>query len=123
MRKRTLLGRMAVVLLLAGLVAGWSVQALSLVTTGACMAAMGGDGTKLDVPASDSDDQHAEDMACEGVAVRCMNSFGCIVFVGLPQQSLTVDAPDPFGDGHALMSGRLIGLSHPPDLFPPILPA
>ncbi|MQA67407.1 MAG: hypothetical protein GEU76_16150 [Alphaproteobacteria bacterium] len=79
-------------LLLVGLLAGWSAQAFSLVMTGACVASMDATDTGLTDPVENTGDK-AVDVPCEGVSPRCMGGLGCTISMGLPQASFDVGAP------------------------------
>jgi hypothetical protein len=109
------------VLLLAVMI-GWSAQAFSLAMTGSCVAAMGDMDMSTTAPANSSSDNEDESgsMPCKGIAVRCMNSLGCIVSVALPQATFIVETPERFSDSTAARIGDLVGLSLKPELSPPI---
>lgn len=114
--------RSAILVLLLALLTGWSGQALSFVTSGACVMTMEMDTSSA--PA-DQDDQNiaAEPDSmppCEGIALRCINSIGCVIFVGLPQAEFGgLPAPPP-SDRNAAMIHDLAGLALKPELSPPI---
>jgi hypothetical protein len=119
--RKTLLHRIIVPALLIGVLVGWSAQAMSFAFTGSCMGAMASmdmSPTTPPDPADDADDAGA--MPCKGIAVQCMNSLGCIVFVGLPQAIFAVDRVDRFDDPNGARIRDLVGLAHEPELFPPI---
>lgn len=118
MRGCPLLRCVAVVLLLFGLLAGWSAQAFSLVITGACVASMDATGTGLADPMENSGDEDA-DMPCENTSPRCMGSLGCIISLGLPQASFNVDAPGLADDRYGRINQDRGGLLPTPELFPP----
>lgn len=122
MRGRSLLGRLAVMVLLVGLLAGWSAQAFSLVMTGACVASM----DSMDMGPTDpmdndnsGDDGDTADIPCKGVAPRCTNSLGCIVLVGLPQADFDAGNPGFANERHRGVIHDLVGLSLQPELSPP----
>lgn len=113
--------RSAILVLLLALLVGWSGQALSLVLSGVCVAPM-------DMSSAAPADQDDQDMAadpdsmppCEGIALRCVNSIGCVIFVGLPQAEFGgLPAPPP-GDRNIAVIHDIAGLALKPELFPPI---
>jgi hypothetical protein len=119
--RKTLLHRAAMLVLLLAVTIGWSAQAFSFAMTGSCVANMAGmdmGQTGSMDPVDNGDD--ADATPCKGVAVRCINSFGCVVFVGLPQASFVVEEADRFGDLDAARINDLVGLSLEPELSPPI---
>jgi hypothetical protein len=119
--RKTLLHRVAMLVLLATVTVGWSVQAFSFAMTGSCMAAMASMdmGPTAPMDASDNgDDGNAT--PCKGIAVRCMNSLGCILFVGLPRATFAVEQIDHDGDPDPALTDELVGLSPEPELSPPI---
>lgn len=124
MSSRRTFRRSAILALLLALLAGWSGQALSLVMSGVCVAPR----TCPSAPAPDQDSQigATDDDSmppCEGVALRCVNSVGCVIFVGLPQAELGALPVPPPGDRHAAVIHELPGLALQPELSPPILGA
>ena len=119
--RKTLLHRAAMLVLLLAVTIGWSAQAFSFAMTGACVANM----ADMDMsptgpmdPVDGSDDSNST--PCKGIVVRCINSFGCVVFVGLPQATVAVERIDRFGDPELALTDDLVGLSVEPELAPPI---
>lgn len=119
--QKTLLHRIAMLMLLAAVTVGWSAQAFSFAMTGSCVAAMAtmdiGPTAPTDSP-DNGDDTNST--PCKGIAVRCMNSLGCVVFVGLPQATFMVEQVDRYGDPDVALTDDLVGLSLEPELSPPI---
>lgn len=116
--RKTLLHRVAMLMLLAAVMVGWSAQAFSFATTGSCVAGMDM-GASAPMDSSDNGDDAAS-MPCKGITVRCMNSMGCVVFVGLPQATCAVEQIDRYGDPELALADDLVGLSPEPELSPPI---
>jgi hypothetical protein len=119
--RKALLHRAAMLALLLAVTIGWSAQAFSFAMTGSCVANMAGMDMGHTGPMDPVDnDDDSNTTPCKGIAVRCINSFGCVVFVGLPQASFVVEAVDRFGDPDAARINDLVGLSPEPELSPPI---
>lgn len=113
--------RSAILVLLLALLVGWSGQALSFVTSGACVMTMDMDTSSA--PTSDDQKIAAEDdpmPPCEGVALRCIGSIGCVIFVGLPQAEVAALPTPPPGDRSVAAIHDLAGLALKPELSPPI---
>lgn len=120
--RMTPLRRAAMLVLLLAVMIGWSAQAFSLAMTGSCVAAMGDMDMSTTAPMNSPSDNEDEpgSMPCKGVAVRCMNSLGCIVSVAVPQPLFVVEQPERFDDLNAVLIVGLIGLSLKPEILPPI---
>jgi hypothetical protein len=120
--RMTPLRRAAMLVLLLAVMIGWSAQAFSLAMTGSCVAAMGDMDMSTTVPSNSSSDNEDESgsIPCKGVAVRCMNSLGCIVSVAVPQPLFAVAKPELADDLSAAFIVGFIGLSPKPELSPPI---
>jgi hypothetical protein len=117
---RSRIRRSAILVLLLALLTGWSGQAFSLVTSGACVMStdMSSEPTSDDQSAGLQDDSMPP---CEGIALRCINSVGCVIFVGLPHTDLGALPAPPPSDRHAARFRELPGLAPEPELSPPIL--
>jgi hypothetical protein len=113
---RPLIKPIATTVLTVLLLLGWSGQAFSFVTTGACVAPMA-----MEPPTNDGDADG--DSSCKGLDVRCMGSLGCMLVLGFAH-----------GGTHGLYDGRvgpdymmslrdLLGRTPEPELSPPILQA
>jgi hypothetical protein len=120
--RKTPFRRAATLVLMLAVMIGWSAQAFSLAMTGSCVAAMGDMDMGATAPASSSSDHEDKSgsMPCKGVALRCMNSLGCILSVALPQATFVVETPERFSDSAAARVDDLVGLSLKPELSPPI---
>lgn len=119
--RKTLLHRIAMLMLLAAVMVGWSVQAFSFATTGSCVAGMAGMDIGATAPMDPSDNgDDAASMPCKGITVRCMNSMGCVVFAGLPQAIFAIEQIDRYGDPELALIDDLVGRSPEPELSPPI---
>jgi hypothetical protein len=120
--RKTPLHRTAMLVLLLAVTIGWSAQAFSFAMTGSCVGAMADMDMSSPAPMGSSSDNGDDtgSMPCKGVAVRCMNSAGCIVSVALPQATFVVETPERFGDLEIGFIGDLVGLSLEPELSPPI---
>lgn len=118
--RKTLLHRAAMLVLLLGVTIGWSAQAFSFAMTGSCVAIMADMDMGPKGPMDPVEGSGDSNTPCKGVAVRCINSFGCVVFVGLPQAALVVEQIDRYDDPELALADDLVGLSLEPELSPPI---
>jgi hypothetical protein len=110
-------GRRAVILILVlTLFVGWSGQAFSFVTTGACVAPM-----TMEQP-MDSDNAD-ESPPCKGPAVACMGSLGCILVLGLARGEVGGIHASRADPDYIVSLHDLSGRTPEPELSPPILQA
>jgi hypothetical protein len=102
--------------MLLAVVTGWSAPAFAPSMTGACPAAMGSTMPMTPDEPTASDDP----MSCPDMTLKCMNSLGCAVFVGMLSPGMAVAAFGLVGERDRPFDDDLAGLSLEPDLTPPI---
>lgn len=111
-----LIKRVATTVLTVLLLLGWSAQAFSFVTTGACVTPM-----VMEQPSTSS---NADDNPpCMGPAVPCMGSLGCMLVLGFAHGNIDGILTNHAGPDYIVSLHDLSGRTPEPELSPPIIQA
>lgn len=106
--------RLRLIVVALTLLLAWSTQGALMAMDGHCVMTM-------DAMASANGSDADEALRCEGVAPRCANSFGCILFVGMPANVITASAAPLYSERYGIRHQDAISLSIVPEQSPPIL--
>ena len=96
------------------LLLAWSAQGALMAMDGHCVATMS-------AMASSNGSDAGEAPPCDGIAPRCVNSFGCVVFVGLPVNVTAAPTAPLDSDRYGTRHQVAITLTIVPEQSPPIL--